>query len=350
MNNRLLVFDCHEAWVYQLCAMEQTLDVVVGLRGRENQTWDERMRPVPSNARLVSLDEVLRRNETYDCIVASNLTDLLDVRSLAGPRLLVLHETLDGALLEQRSNVSANEFRKTVTQFVSLTNPHVVAVSKLKGNSWGFGKDIVKLSADAQDYLPWQGDRAAGLRVSNHIARRPRVLLWALHQEAFGGLPVTLVGNNPGMEGVKPSAGWQDLKEQFSRHRFYIHTADPALEDGYNMATLEAMAAGLPVIGNCHPTSPVEHGVNGFLSDDAQELRGYAERLLADHELAGRMGSAARETVEKYFSRRRFKRDFESAIEAARVKWPAGNGKIASPLPARRNPVSRTMLAGAPKP
>ena len=94
------------------------------------------------------------------------------------------------------------------------------------------------------------------------------------------------------MDRVHPADDWDHLKQIFSQHRFYIHTADPRLEDGCNMATLEAMAAGLPVLGNRHPTSPVEHGVSGWLSDDPVELRAYALRLLDDHDLARRMGVA----------------------------------------------------------
>jgi two-component system copper resistance phosphate regulon response regulator CusR len=59
MNARLLVFDCHEAWVYQLRALDQAMDVVVGLRGRHVDGWDETVRPVPPNARLIRLDEAL---------------------------------------------------------------------------------------------------------------------------------------------------------------------------------------------------------------------------------------------------------------------------------------------------
>jgi len=129
------------------------------------------------------------------------------------------------------------------------------------------------------------------------------------------------VGHNPGMDGVKPSADWADLKQIFSRHRFYIHTADPQLEDGYNMATLEAMAAGLPVLGNRHPTSPVENGVNGFLSDDPAELGQYAAQLLADRELAARMGAAAREAVAKRFSPSRFEAAIGHSIRRARREW-----------------------------
>lgn len=321
MSERLLVFDCHEAWVYQLRALPQQMDVVVGLRGRHTDRWDESMRPQPPNARMVRLNEVLGRGNRYDCIIANNITDLLDAKTLAGPRLLVLHETLHGATLEQDSVTPQAEIKRVLEKFVRLTHTHVVAVSALKGRSWGFENDIVTLSADPSDYLPWKGDLVRGLRVANHIERRPRILLWEFHRRAFEGLPVTLVGHNPSMEGVRPSKDWADLKETLSRHRFYIHTADPQLEDGYNMATLEAMAAGLPVLGNRHPTSPIEHGVNGFVSDDPLELRGYAERLLDDYELAQAMGQAAQETIRKRFSIERFARGFGRSIDLARREW-----------------------------
>ena len=320
-DKRLLVFACHEAWVYQLRLLEQPMDVIVGLRGRQIGGWDEAMRPVPQNARLVRLEEALGAGQLYDCIVTHNMTDLLDAKALAGPRLFIVHETLDGALLEQNAVTPVGEFRRTVAQFVRLAGAHVMAVSRLKGRSWGFEEDIVPFSADPEDYLPWRGDLACGLRVSNHITRRLRILLWKFHEQAFSGLPISLVGRNPDLAGVEPSANWQHLKEIFSRHRFFVHTADPQLEDGYNMATLEAMAAGLPVLGNRHPSSPVEHGVNGFVSDDPRELRGYALQLLGDRELAARMGEAARATVARRFSGARFKKGFSRSIEAARRQW-----------------------------
>jgi len=321
MNDRLVVFDCHEAWVYQLRTLPFPMDIVVGLRGREIDGWDDKMRPIPSNARLVRLEEVLRNPIPYRCIVAHNLTDLLDAKSLQGPRLLVVHETLDGALREQGSKISAQALREAFARYVRITSTHVVAVSKLKGRSWGFEDNIAPLSADPADYLPWRGDVACGLRVANHIHRRPAILLWDFHNQAFDGLPVRLVGRNDDMPRVHPSTNWHELKETFSHHRFYIHTADPLLEDGYNMATLEAMAAGLPILGNCHPTSPVEHGVSGFLSNDPAELRSYALLLLADRNLARRMGQAAQEAVRKRFSTTLFQQNFLRSLELAVQKW-----------------------------
>ena len=321
MNERLLVFDCHEAWVYQLRLLGRPLDIVIGLRGRHTEGWDERMRPVPSGARLIRLEEALGSREPYACVVTHNLTDLLEVKALAGPRLLVLHETLDGAVREQGLRVSTAEFRAAVARYTEFTATHVVAVSALKGRSWGFEQDVVPFCADVDDYPSWCGDLPRGLRVANHVARRPHTLLWDFHERAFGDLPVSLVGHNPGWERARPATDWSDLKESLRRHRFYIHTAHPDLEDGYNMATAEAMAAGLPVLGNCHPTSPVEQGVSGFLSDRPEELRAFAMRLLSDGELAARLGAAARTTAARRFSKAQFVRSFERSLEAAQRLW-----------------------------
>jgi glycosyltransferase involved in cell wall biosynthesis len=87
------------------------------------------------------------------------------------------------------------------------------------------------------------------------------------------------------------------------------------------MATLEAMAAGLPILGNPHPTSPIEHGVSGFLSDDPAELRACAQRLIEDHGLAQRMGEAARQTLMQKFPVEKFRAGFQASIEQARNQW-----------------------------
>jgi glycosyltransferase involved in cell wall biosynthesis len=321
MNGRLLVFNCHEAWVYQLRLLKQPLDIIVGLPGRHTRTWDEKMRPVPSGARLISLKQAIGMGEQYDCIVTHNLSDLLDAKSLAGPKLLVIHLTLDGMVAEQGSTTDAAKFRTAVAQYVSRTSVHVMAVSKLKGKSWGFAEDIVPLAADPADYASFHGGQPRGLRVSNFVTRRAQTLLWDFHQEAFRDLPITIVGHNPELSDAEPAADWNSLKEIYKSHRFFIHTADPLLEDGYNMATLEAMAAGLPVLSNRHPTSPVIDGVSGFLSDDPATLKMLATRLLENPQLAVDMGRAAQQTIRYHFSNESFRRRMNRSIELAQEKW-----------------------------
>jgi len=320
-NKTLLVFNCHEAWVYQLGVLGYALDIIIGLKGRYKQTWDEQMRPMPPNSRLITLPEALKSQKRYYCIIAHNMTDLLDVKFRPEPRLIVLHSTIEGRILEEKSKVEPERFRQLLQNYLELVGGHVVSGTMLKGKSWDFTEDIVVVGIEPGDYLPYSGQMACGLRICNFIESRKRILLWDLHKNAFDGVPVELVGHNPDIPGITASKSWDHLKKMLQMHRFYIHTADPRLEDGYNMASIEAMAAGMPVLGNRHPSSPVEHGVSGFLSDDPDELRQYARMLLDDRDLAVRMGAEARKVVSEHFSTAKFKKAFLQSIETARHKW-----------------------------
>ena len=319
----LLVFNCHEAWVYQLGVLGFQLDIIVGLKGRYTAAWDEQMRPKPPHSRFIRLDEAVRSPTEYHCIIGHNISDLLDVKFRPEPRLLVIHSTLEGRHQEERSKVPPDQLRQMLHTYVDLVGAHVTAVSELKGRSWGFTEDIVPFYADPADYGPYSGHEASGLRVANFIDSKKQILLWDLHDKAFSGLPLRIVGHNPGWPGVQAARNWDQLKGCLQTHRFFVHTADPRLEDGYNMATLEAMAAGMPVLGNPHPTSPIESNVSGFLSDDPGELRASAVRLLEDRDLAVAMGRAARQRIIDGFSKEIFRQRFLRSIETARSKRAA---------------------------
>jgi len=320
----LLVFNCHEAWVYQLGVLGYELDIIVGLTGQYKTNWDEQMRPIPPKSRLISLPEALQSTTNYYCIIAHNITDLLDIKTRIEPRLLVIHSTIEGRRLEERSDIEPVKMRESLHKYLSLIGGGAVAVSELKGKSWGFTENIIPFCADPTDYLPYKSEKACGLRICNFIKSRKRILLWDIHKKAFDGLPIKFVGHNPDMPGIRAAKNWDDLKKILQSHRFYIHTAEPSLEDGYNMATIEAMAAGMPVLGNKHPGSPIKHGISGFLSDDPSQLRKYAHMLLEDKDLAIKMGREGQKTICRQFSKHKFKESFLRAIETAREKNGAG--------------------------
>jgi hypothetical protein len=322
-SDRLLTFNCHEAWVHQLGALGRPLDVIDGLPGRYTARWDERMRPVPRGATLMTRDEALAARRAYDCIIGHNLSDLLAV-DIDAPRILVLHVTLEHRVQQSRLAAPPADLIATIERYLALTGGVSIAVTEMKRQSWGLADcEVVESAADPSDYLPWRGELAVGLRIANQISSRREYLAWDMHEAAFVDVPMRIVGHNPDMPGVEPARDWQDLKEQLAAHRFFVHTASPALEDGFNMALMEALAAGMPVIGNRHPTSPVEHGVSGFLADDPLELASCAHRLLDDRELAARMSGAARELARTRFSRERFVRGMEDAVARASRRWRA---------------------------
>jgi hypothetical protein len=329
-TRRILTINSHEAWVHQLGYLGDAIDLVDGMPGRYCASWDTRIRPIPEHARLIALEDALAEQRKsgarrYDCVVAHNVTDLMDLKEARGPRLLVLHVTLEGRVRNEGAAAVPPGFAQTVKQYLDMMGGQAMAVSQLKQRSWNIGAPIVPCGVDVDGYLPHDGRLAAGIRVANQIGARREILHWSFHEQAFRDVPMRLVGHNPDMPGVAPADHWDHLKKLLSEHRFFVHTAHPELEEGYNMATVEAMAAGLPVLGNRHPASPIEHGKSGFLSDDPDELADHAKTLLRDPELARRMGQAARETARARFSIAQFVDNFRAVARMAERNWNRRN-------------------------
>lgn len=330
-ERRILVLNSHEAWVSQLEGLPFEFDIAVGLSGRTLAGWDERMRPIPRNARVLDIKDALLQTEPYRAAIGHSVTDLLELKRLEIPKLLILHTTIEGRLAETPGAVSAKRLSDEAKKYLKLIRGHVVAISPLKQRSWNMtSADVVRTGINVDDYPVATQEKAHGLRISNHFNKRRRILLADFHDACFSDLPIEFVGENDDMVGVSAATDWADLKRRIAQARFYIHTAEIELEDGYNMASVEAMACGLPVLGNRHPSSVIEHGVTGFLSDDSSELRGYAEQLLRDRELSLRMGRAAREQVAEIFSHERFVEGMVAALARSKKKFyerPPGTRK-----------------------
>ena len=80
----------------------------------------------------------------------------------------------------------------------------------------------------------------------------------------------------------------------------------PSLEEGFPIAALDAMAAGLPVIASSVGGVPelIEDGTTGWLvpPQDADALASRLRLLLSDSDLRLRMGSAGYARVRDRFS------------------------------------------------
>ena len=88
-------------------------------------------------------------------------------------------------------------------------------------------------------------------------------------------------------------------------------------EDGYNLAMLEAMATGMPVVTSQNKTSPICDGVNGFSSNDTDYLSRCIEKFMQDPELAKEMGGQAKKTVIEKFPINKFIQSWNNVIELA---------------------------------
>jgi hypothetical protein len=70
------------------------------------------MRPVHPNSRLITLPQALQSQTRYYCIITHNITDLLDIKYRPVPRLMVIHSTLEGRAIEEKSDIAPQNMRE----------------------------------------------------------------------------------------------------------------------------------------------------------------------------------------------------------------------------------------------
>ncbi len=307
---RYLTFNWHETYVHTLASIGGEWDIVSRTKGGRSDWWRE-VRPLPVNARLVDEAEAVATavRGDYQAAVCHNLLDLGLVVESGVRTITVFHTSKD---LELGHGLDPLAFEQIGLPLLARSTP--VFVSPMKQASWGIDGPVILPGVDADAYGNWTGEEARVLHVGNLKRELASVNGMADLETAVAGLPFTLMGLNPSIPGARLSRDWDDLRETFRRHRVYLHTTRPPFEDGYNLAMLEAMATGVPVVALDHPSSPIEDGITGRCGASAQALRLPLLELLEDVDEARRLGAAGRQVVQQRFPIEAFRRQWRELL------------------------------------
>ena len=102
--------------------------------------------------------------------------------------------------------------------------------------------------------------------------------------------------------GVSMPGGVDDVRPYLERATVFVCPLH--VGSGLRVKLLEAMAAGLPVVGTTPSFEglPARIGENCFIGDTPQVMRRHVDFLLGDDELRARMAAEARVMVEEQFS------------------------------------------------
>ncbi|MEX2015519.1 MAG: glycosyltransferase [Candidatus Hydrogenedentales bacterium] len=298
------------------------LEIQVGEyeQGPLARRWHGEFRPIPDGARLAPEGEWRARLRTggYDAVVAHNETNAADILAdaVAGevPRLLVCHNRRN--FLERNMSTAWREAYAALLERLAQAFTFVF-ISQTKQASYGIAGEVIYPGVDPGDYAAYTGERAEVLRVGNAMAARDCMFDVDLQERVCAGLPHRLVGYNPELAYSRPSRSWEELWEFYQTRRCLLHVTREEYEDGYNLAMIEALATGMPVVALANRTSPLTTGMDGLVGADAAELRAHCERLLGDRAYARKMGAAGRETVAEKFPITRFAERWREVIEKA---------------------------------
>jgi glycosyltransferase involved in cell wall biosynthesis/SAM-dependent methyltransferase len=332
MPPRILTFNWHESYIHLLARTGYDFDVVerkkAGILG-----WIQAIRPVPANCRLVSASVATKEleNGIYDSIIAHNLDDLIFVRDSDTPKVLLFHNKLTTEIALSKNPVDKTAYLGRVADlFVGIRNLRLVFISEAKKLDWGFEGEIIPPGIDPEDYGGYSGEEARVLRVGNGLLERDVMLGYSLQERVVAGLPSTILGLNAHIPEALVPRDWEAYRGFLRRHRVFLNTTMEPYEDGYNLAMLEAMATGMPVVSTANRSSPIEDGVNGFLAAEESELRDRLEALLKDRSLAVSIGRRAKQTVIDRFPIQRFIDRWAAVLKGGpAVRLPAqGQGTL----------------------
>ena len=161
-------------------------------------------------------------------------------------------------------------------------------------------------------------DDARLMAFVGRLARQKRIedLLWTLLRQMNEKIILLLIGEGPERAKleqlahkytVTPNVRFlghrPDVKQLFPLFDLFLLASD---FEGQSNSLMEAMSYGIPVIASDIPPNRelVMHGETGFLTSvgDCTGYAQYAERILADPQLATDLGTAARKKMQQDFS------------------------------------------------
>ena len=206
-----------------------------------------------------------------------------------------------------------------------VTAPTITALNLLYEHGLRAPAQVISNGIDLQKFTPGKRDESllqrynlpAGRPLALHVNRlhyekRVDVLLDAAAKMSGNG-HIAIVGSGPAEAELRAQAEQLRLDDRVT-FLGYVRDADllglrrlsdvfiiPSEADLQSLATMEAMACGLPVIAADAYALPelVHHGENGFLFQpgNSVELAGYLDLLLADPGQRARMGAKSLEII-----------------------------------------------------
>lgn len=191
---------------------------------------------------------------------------------------------------------------------------HVTAYNALMWDNGRTPHRIVEHGVKPLVELPWRGDVERGLVVVNHLRQRGRRLGLDVYRQVQAQLPLTLVGMASDELGGAGEVPQFELPALLAAHRFFFN---PIRHTSLGLAVVEAMMAGLPVVGlaTTELVTVIHSGRNGYVDTRLPQLLAVMRELLRDAGLAREWGAAGRRVARERFGIERFVRDWLAVFD-----------------------------------
>ena len=190
---------------------------------------------------------------------------------------------------------------------------HVTHFNALMWASEGVTTRVVEHGVIIPHDVVYSGELERGLVVINHLAQRGRRLGGDIFDIARTQVPLDLVGMGSEQCGGLGEVTHAQLPAFAARYRFLFN---PIRYTSMGLAVIEAMMAGIPIIGlaTTEMATAIENGVSGHVDTDVAALIAKMQELLACPEQARRLGEGARRRARERFHIDRFVDDWNEVL------------------------------------
>lgn len=226
-------------------------------------------------------------------------------------------------------NTSETESRLVVLRSQGLK---IVRYSPEERNLGGYvGEDaMIRFYLDPDEFRGYTGGINAVMTVCQSMKQRGIFCGYDIMRNVFESFASVVFG--PGNEEIDCWGGlltYDELKKAYQNHRVYFYTGTyPA---SYVLNFMEAFMTGIPIVAigrglaniKLFPDTDVyevdkiiSNGINGYVSDDIEELKGYIQLLLNDPEKAKEIGQKGRETAIELFGKEKIKAEWKAFFDS----------------------------------
>tara|TARA_R110000824_G_scaffold157293_2_gene330724 strand:+ start:1663 stop:2727 length:1065 start_codon:yes stop_codon:yes gene_type:complete len=310
----IITFCTHERYEQQLCKTGHNFfSLVEGrLSGHTGKTWDTTYGKIPSN--YYPIENMPSPDVDIDLVLCQTLCERINISKRIRADFNIPIISLMHVLphVEQGALISVEEQIARYYMYNEDVDQRVF-ISDFNRSAWGCDESNAAFIEHGMDCDFWMTPKVDArknvcLSVVNDWPNRDWCCGFELWKNVVGfgtqdQLPIQPVGNSPGFS--DPAKSIEHLREIYHNSRIFINTST---HSPVPTALMEAMACGCAIVSTetCMIPEIIEHGVNGFMSNDPKELRKYATMLIEDENLAKKLGNNAQKTIKEKYSLEKF--------------------------------------------
>ncbi len=303
----ILTFPTHERYESQLCKTGHNF-YSFSIDG--NKEWNKKQTKPPENYYIlpknqlppfIDIDFILVQSKFWQYQMCQRILQQIPVPVIVLEHTLPTPQTIDEQHIEQMRSMIGN-----VNIFIS----------EFSANAWHINGDshVLYHGVDCETFKPTSVEKQDHiLTVANDFKKRDFCLNYSGWERITQGMKTKLIGEENGPNSIVCD-NVDDLTREYNSCQIYLNTTTLS---PIPMSLLEAMACGCAVVSTatCMIPEVIQNGINGYISNDEEELKSFIKNLQESEELRKKIGENARTTIQNMFSEEDFIHNWNSVFD-----------------------------------